>query len=437
MIIGMQREYQTLSVSCMHGIAALEEFSGEIDRLNALATPPNPFLSAAFMKTYAQQNEYHPPGEERLYLVHDGTALIGCAPLRRCVDRAGFPLARIGLHSIRLSCLAPFDTEYPGILAAPADQDRVAEALVRHLCDKDRQWDLLEFAGQQPGAALHRAVHAAHGLRFRARDVEVQPYNVIALAESDLSGYFHSLAKKMRSNISRQTRRLFAAGEVQLVLADGAGAASAWFDAYCDLDARSWKGGGDASIQRSARRTAFYRDMAAGNAGMDPSFIGILLDGVLIAGLLMGSRRTPEGGTAWCLEMAYDRSWADLGPGQLLLLLAVGHAIDNGHHHLSFMQNFAYYKHRWGAAPIEVCNVTLARRATLRNLGILLRALSRKFSRAPQAAVGQDDEGKAAGADSQAQHRAHMLASQALASPHRVRKMDRVAAGVYLPFLLE
>jgi CelD/BcsL family acetyltransferase involved in cellulose biosynthesis len=423
----------------MHGFAALEEFSVEIDRLNAAATRPNPFLSSAFLKAYALQNEYHPPGEERLYLVHDGSALIGCAPLRRCADGAGSALVRlIGWRSIRLGCLAPFDTEYPGILAAPVDQDRVAAALVRHLRDNDREWDLLEFAGQQPGTALHRAVQAADGWRFRARDIEVQPYNVIPLAWNDLAGYFHSLAKKMRSNISRQTRRLFAAGEVELVFADGAGATSAWFDAYRDLDARSWKGGGTASIQRNARRTAFYRDIAAGKAGLDPSFIGVVLDGVLIAGLILGSGMASDGRSAWCLEMAYDRSRADLGPGQLLLLLAVAHAIDGGHTHLSFMQNFSYYKHRWGALPAEVRNVTLARRASLRNAAIAVRELTRKFGRAPQVpAVGQEHEENAAAADSQAQDHARTLTAQALASAHGIRRLDRTAAGAFLPFPLE
>jgi CelD/BcsL family acetyltransferase involved in cellulose biosynthesis len=174
----------------------------------------------------------------------------------------------------------------------------------------------------------------------------------------------------MRSNISRQARKLFAQGVVEIVLADGAAAVSAWFDAYCDLDSRSWKRGTQSSIQRHPRRVGFYREVVAARAGLEPSFIGILLDNVLIAGLLAGSNSAaaPQRHGAWCLEMAYDESRAELGPGQLLLLVAMGEAIRRADSFLSYMQNFAYYKHRWGAESIPVVNVQLLRRASLHNL---------------------------------------------------------------------
>jgi Acetyltransferase (GNAT) domain len=99
---------------------------------------------------------------------------------------------------------------------------------------------------------------------------------------------------------------------------------------------------------------------------------------VLIAGLLVGSNATasPE----FQLEMAYDQSRPDLGPGQLLLLLAVGRAIDKGHRHLSFMQNSAYYKQRWAAEPIDVVNVQLIRRLCRHNFSASLGELRRKLT---------------------------------------------------------
>src|SRR6202000_1162270 len=122
------------------------------------------------------------------------------------------------------------------------------------------------------------------------------------------------------------------------VFAEGSGAVSAWFDAYCDLDGRSWKHGTDSSISRHPRRVRFFWETSAGRGGLDPSFFGIVLDGTLIAGLLVGSNMSasPELHGSWCLEMAYDESRADLGPGQLLLLLAVGEAIHRGNKFVSF-----------------------------------------------------------------------------------------------------
>ena len=345
----------------------------------------------------------------------------------------------------RFRLLAPLDTDRPGILSLPEDEQRVATALVRHLCDNEKRWGMVEFFGQQRGNALHRASHAAAGSSFRARDIELEPYNEIPLAYENLCAYFQALSQKMRSNIGRQTRRLFANGETELVLAEDPQAATAWFDAYCDLDDRSWKRGTDASIQRHPRRVRFYREIAAARGGLDPSFIGVVFDGVLVAGLLVGSHATasPRFHRAWCLEMAYDQSRAELGPGQLLLLLAVGEAIRRGDQHLNFMQNFAYYKHRWKAEPIEAISVQLIRRASLHNvrasLGEVKNRWLAKRGKLSTEPGRHDDATQAATnratAATHVQERARSLAATALGfAGTGMRRLDREQARAYLPF---
>jgi hypothetical protein len=475
-----------LWVDCIHGVIALERFAADLDRFNALASRHNPFLSSGFLRCYAREAEYYTPGEgERLYLIHErvgshGDRLIGIAPLRLSMEMVAPSIGPLRLQGARLTTLAPLDTERPGILCAPEDEPRVAAALIDHLCTRERGWGLLEFAGQLPGAPLYKAMYAAENGAFRARDVSVEPYNEIPIAWSDLHAYFRSLVKKMRSNISRQARKLFAFGTVEIVLAEGAQAVSAWFDAYCDLDSRSWKHGTQSSIQRHPRRVSFYREVVAGRAGLDPSFIGILLDGVLIAGLLAGSNSTasPARHGAWCLEMAYDESRAELGPGQLLLLVAMGEAIRRGDRFLNYLQNFAYYKHRWGAESIPVVNVQLLRRVSLHNVRASIGEWVKRIKdRRPANGPAAEPEGegseptraaaqprgtgtvvsRGAGAadapgptgtaenprptgagETPAPTRARHLAAQALlyADPG-VRRLDREQASRYLPFDIE
>jgi len=436
-----------LSVSSFDGVAAIERFSAEIDRLNAASARPNPFLSSAFLLCYALRNEYHPPGtEERLYLVREGERLIGCAPMRRSLDVLGPGVGPLRPQGLRLRFLAPFDTEQPGILAAPENEERVAAALIGHLCDHEKRWGMLEFIGQRPGGTLHRALHVAAGNRFRVRDAQPEPYTEVPIVWGDLSAYFKSLGKKRGNNISRQARRLFANGEPELVLAEGAPAVTAWFDAYCDLDSRSWKRDTWSSIQRHPRRVCFYKEVVAGGGGLDPSFIGVLLDGVLIAGLIVGSNAAaaPHSHGAWCLEMAYDRSRADLGPGQLLLLLAIGQAIERGDRHLNFMQNFAYYKHRWGAEPIDVVDVQLIRRTSLHNLRIWLSDLKKQWRRHKQSADNEvavernetkKKEYNGTAVSPQDQERARRLTAAALDYDGLgIRRLDRAKSSMYLPF---
>jgi hypothetical protein len=441
---------KALSVSRLDGVAAINRFAGDIDRLNRASARPNPFLSAAFLLCYSLRAEYHVPGdEERLYLIHEDERLVGIAPMRRSLEHLMPRIGPVHWRGVRLRLLAPLDTERPGILAAPHDEPRVAAALIQYLCRQERDWGMLEFVGQPPGTALHEAIHAATNYAFRARDIAVEPYTEIELTWSTLEAYFRSLTKKMRSNISRQARRLFAGGEPQLVLAQGPLASSAWFDAYCDLDSRSWKHGTGSSILRHPRRVRFYREIIAGRAGLEPSFIGVVLDGVLVAGLIVATDLigNPSRRGAWFLEMAYDQSRADLGPGQLLLLLGVGEALARGEKFVNFLQNFAYYKHRWGAALIPVVSVQLIRRASLHNARAVLGELGRRLLASRRRRKGgesptQDDEQPDGGGSSSVTppdlSRARLLSAQALAyDGPGLRLLDRQAARAYLPFDLE
>jgi hypothetical protein len=424
-------------VSCIEGVAAIDKFAAEIDRLNSASARPNPFLSAAFLRCYALRSEYHEPGkEERLFVIQDGERVIGCAPMRKFWDGIGH----------RYELLATLDTEEPGLLSAPEDQERVAQALVQHLCSADRRWGMVEFAGQPRTSSLYQAAHAAAGSRFRVRDIAVEPYNEIALVWPDLAAYFQSLVKKMRSNISRQARRLFAHGECEIVIAEGGPAVSEWFEAYLNLEARSWKHGTSDSIERHPRRVRFYRDIVAGNAGLDPEFIGVVLDGVLIAGILNGSNASssPQRHGAWSLEMAFDQSRADLGPGQLLLLLSVGHALEKKHSFLNFMQNFAYYKHRWAAAPIDVANVQIVHRFSAHNLRASMGELRARWRARKATATASEDEGDAEGARPEivanpaGEQHARETTQMALANRSGgLRRLDRAALRTYLPFNIE
>ena len=438
-----------LIVTSCDGINALERYAAEIDRFNLAAARPNPFMSAAFLRCYVMHCEYQYSGqEERLYLFHEGRRLVGCAPMRRTLDRFGPERIPLGLQAQRFQLLAPLDTEQPGILSEPGDEERVARALVRHLVEQEKGWGLLDLMGQRPGSVLHRVTHEMTDPQFRVRDIAVEPYNEIALVWPDLPAYVRSLAKKMRSNLARQTRRLFAAGTVQLVLAEGPAAVAPWFDAYCELDARSWKRGTAASISRDPRRIRYYREILAARGGLEPGFVGILLDGVLVAGQITGGNAAAAPGRhgTWLLETAYDQHYSNLGPGNLVLLLAVSEAIRRGDRHLNFMQNFAYYKHRWGADPVDVVSVQVIRRRSLHNARALLgdarrRLLAPKY--AAMRAAGTTEESEIRDADPVASiaqvdlRQAQACAAAALHSAGPgVRLLERAQAELHLPFSL-
>jgi hypothetical protein len=445
-----------LTVSRVDGVSALLRFATDIDRLNAASSRPNAFSSFAFLHSYALRNEYRAPGNgECLFLVREQGKVIGYAPMREVKELLSpSSLSPFAISGTRLEFLAAGDTEQLGFVCASGDEERVASATIRHFCEREARWGMVELVGQRPGNALHGAVHAARGGRFWARDIAVQPYTEVPLIWPDLPRYFRSLTKHMRSNIGRQARRMYAAGRTELVLAQGAQAVGAWFDAYLDLDSRSWKQGTESSVARVPRRVRFFREIANGKAGFDPSFVGVVLDGVLVAGLLIGSNQSesPTRHGSWCLEMAFDRTRADLGPGQLLLLMAAGEALARGDVFLNFLQNFAYYKHRWGAESIDVVNVQLIRRLTshdgrarigdLRRWWLARQASKAAGDRAPNAEPvkerAEPEPDTVAMHDPVIWERARTVTATALAcAGPGMRVLDREAARRYLPFDLE
>lgn len=459
------QESPALSVSRLDGLGAIDRYAAEIDRFNCASERPNLFLSSAFLSRYALRTEHFVPGSgEFLLVVRCGEKVIGLAPLRRSrMPILPKQVGRFALTTARIEFLAPLDTEQPHFLCASADEDAVAAAIMNYLCQREGGWGMLEFGGQRPGSAIHRAIHAvaASNRRFRARDIEVEPVCELALPWADSKSYFRSLPRHMRSNISRQARRLYATGEVELVIARGPEATSAWFDCYCDVEARSWKSHTSASIARHPRRLAFYREIARGLAGFEPSFVGVLLGGALIGGLILGANQTtcPDRHGLWALEMAYDHTHAALGPGQLLLMLGITEGIDRRSAFLNLMQSFAYYKHRWGAAAIELVNVQLIPRLSLPAARAGARDVQRwwrdRKQRATQAEGSPSDGAQASAMPNRERSDAHAQAEAAEADPIDVerarsltqsalarsgdglRRLDRNLARSYLPFALE
>ena len=381
-----------LTVRPIFGIAALVQFASQVDTLNQASARPNPFLSSAFLHCYALNNEYFPDGDEiRLYTVWEQQAMVGCLPMRWRKEYFGPRWRGTGLSSVRLCFLAPLDVEQPGLLCAPEDEERVAAVLILHLMNQSPRFGMLEFIGQRPDSVLYRTVHRITDSRFQIRDIDVEPYNEIALPWPDVGAYFRALSPNMRRNVARYARYLFAEGTTEIVLAEGGAAVSAWLDAYCDLESRSWKNNTPAAVTRHPRRLQFYRELLLGKAGFAPSFIGILLDGALIAAALNGSNSDapPDARGVWGFEIAYDEAYTDLGPGQLLTLLTADAALKRNEKFVNLLHSFSYYKQRWKAEQIVVKNVQMIRRWSLHHVRGLIGDLRRRLKSRAGAADSQ------------------------------------------------
>jgi Acetyltransferase (GNAT) domain len=364
------------------GILALQQLATELDQVNQASTEPSPFASSAFTIAYASNSERDPLGMDvRLFVVRDVTGkVLGWAvfafrveellSLPEAITHRWTALEKLNRGAAllgrapRLELMTTSDVDRPGIVARAGHEELVAKALLNHLIEHERDWTLLEWRAQERDSALWSAAHSMKNPFLRVRDVELDPYSEVALQWPDVGAYFRALSKRMRSNVSRQARKLFASGDVTVVMVNGPEATAAFFDAYTDLETRSWKYQSSAAIGRHPLRMKLYSRIVSGQAGIEPSLIGIALDGVLIAALINGRFE----GRMWSMEMAFDESWNEVGPGQLLLLLAVMDGIEKQCRSLNFFQLHGYFKRRWLAEELPVVNVQLIRRPSLHDI---------------------------------------------------------------------
>jgi Acetyltransferase (GNAT) domain len=360
-----------LIVSRHDGPGAIADISSDIDGVNARAQLPSPFASSYFLASLVRHSEYDAVGVRPMVLLvragHSADVIGFGAFVWRDEQFVSFGLRSI-LKAPRVDLLTSSDADRPSIVACAGHEDNVAEAILRYLVAHVPGWQLVEFRSQEPGSPLHRAAHRLGSPRLRTRDISLVPYTEVALRNAanmqtfvNVGQYFSALSKRMRSNVSRQTRNLYWSGHVELLHATTGPGCEAFFDAYLDLERRSWKHGTDAAVTRHAERVAFVRELVSGRAGLEPSLVGVVVDGVLIAALYNGHYED----RTWCQEMIYDESYAHIGPGQPLLLMAIGEAIDRKDRSVNFFQLHGYFKKRWLAEEIDVVNVQLLKRPGL------------------------------------------------------------------------
>jgi hypothetical protein len=175
----------------------------------------------------------------------------------------------------------------------------------------------------------------------------------------------------MRSNVARQARRLFAAGEVGLVTSDDPKVLEQLIDTYLDVEARSWKAGTPAAVGFSDKRLAYFRQCVTGHTGVLPEMSILTLECVPIAAIVCGTFGT----TSYALKMAYDDSFAGLAPGQLLLFLSVADAIRAQRDAYNLLNGFEHFKARLGADIIAKTTLKVYRVCRLPFLFLIARRI--------------------------------------------------------------
>jgi hypothetical protein len=422
-----------LEVRWITGRAVLDTHEQLLRSVAQSAAHPSPFAQPEFLRSYTDHFEYScdAPVPE-IAVAYLGSAAVGFLATR--VDTREVA-SKISISERVL--LVTHDHDRLNVVAHQGIESPVALAFARALLERSGA-SAIDIGGLSVGSPLHRALHflGSSSPRWAVSDFPLPSYATVPVAYESMAGYFAALSKTMRSNVSRQTRRLYAAGDTRLLFANGPSAVSSVFPAMLELEQRSWKFPAEVGMLRNPKRTDFFTKVVEGEAAYQPSLIGIVLDGKLIGSLLLGSYAN----RMWALEMSFDESYSDVGPGQLLLLLAMHSAIEHGVSSIGFLQHFAYFKKRWLAEHEEVVSTRLVRVGSplhIRRVGANVVARIRpSSSNAQDADEWNEERRKALG---QPVHRfdgQHRWSSALPVSGDGIAWVSHADAGGFLPFKL-
>jgi len=370
-----------IEVRCFHTLEEAEPLRERINGLNLESARPDPFSTFEFYENYLRNEERfpRPEGLRPWFLVAFAAGrLVGYLVLKQVAQRV------MGWRALQIDCLTAHTADRPHLVAGPEYANEVSEAFYAYLLKRRQEWSLLEFQQQDGTSPLFPPPAAIDFKGYRVRQWPNMDNGTIPVRWATLDEYFKAFSKKFRSNVSRQIRTLFSAGEVEFLMSSDPETTPLLFELYRFIEPRSWKSKADAAISRDPKWVEYYKGLLGARQPMRVSIQVLLLDGVPIAGLINGSF---EKGL-YALHIVYDQGLSRLAPGAAVLLMGMRYAIKGRYAFFDLLWGFGYYKTRWLAEMTETRSVQIYRVGRIffwqRMLGDLKRRmLARRTEREP------------------------------------------------------
>ncbi|GIU96834.1 MAG: hypothetical protein KatS3mg013_0637 [Actinomycetota bacterium] len=247
-------------------------------------------------------------------------------------------------------------TDYLGPVARPERAQAVAEALWDALLGMDawRHADLRGLPEDRAWLRLLREGARARGLLVLEDDDPNGAAPYVALPGS-WDAYLAALPAKHRHEIRRKANKLRAeAGDYRVVAADE-GTLGPMLDRFVELHRQSE---GPKGVFMVPGMEIFFRRLGEAFCAEGRFRLTFLeLQGSLVAGTIGFA----FAGTTYLYNSAYDRSWAHLAPGMVLVAEDIRLAIEDGCRGFDLLKGDYAYKYRFGAVRRRIRRLTVSR----------------------------------------------------------------------------
>jgi CelD/BcsL family acetyltransferase involved in cellulose biosynthesis len=253
-----------------------------------------------------------------------------------------------------LRFLGGFDvTDYMGPVALPGHEPAVAEALMRTVLDAP--WDRADLRGlphDTPWIACLEQAAASHGLGLQRERDGVAPRIEL---DGSFDAYLASLPSKLRHELRRKERRLAEATGRHRIRMSTSLSLPEDLDRFMQLH-RSSPGPKGRFMQPGME--LFFRRLGEAFLPSHQFHLALLeVDGEQAAGAIGLAR----GDTFSLYNSAFDRAFAELAPGMVLVADLIRDAAWLGRRRFDMLKGDLDYKYRFGAAPREIGRLVLTR----------------------------------------------------------------------------
>ncbi len=344
-----------IEVRCFGAIGDAEFLRGQINALNLLGARPDPFSTFEFFETFLQHEDSSAGGLKLWFLTaFDAGRLVGYMALKLVTHTI------FGMSASKLDFLVTHDADGPQLIARPEQALAVSEAFYAYLLGRSNEWTFLEFRQQDATSRLFPPPSGTRLAGYAVRQWPAMNNGTIEIRWASLEAYFRSLSKHFRSNVSRQMRRLLAAGNVEYLSSSDPGVTPGLFEMYQDIERRSWKAKAGIAIGRHPRWPDYFGGLLTERQPMHVFMHILLLDGVPVAGLITGA----FGQGLYALHIAFDDGHRNLGLGSAALLMGMRQAIEGRFAFFNLLSGFAHFKVRWLATMSPSRNAQIYRIGT-------------------------------------------------------------------------
>jgi len=239
--------------------------------------------------------------------------------LRRNDLEAVVPLRYEGHGQRWVSPLHPHANVYDMVAPAGVNPASILRSVVSHLEHwHAKPWRRLEISATPLQGKMGRALVSGELPRVLVRAPAAMAWFDLRAGQDPLV----NASGRFRRNLRRLERRLRSHGEVRLEVVGEHPAISKAFEEFLRVEAAGWKGkrGTGSAIDLHPRVRSFYKQVVRERARYGGVRIHLLRlgDHVIAAQLAM-----VHGDVLSILKIAYDESYADLGPGAMVLYLVL------------------------------------------------------------------------------------------------------------------